>query len=176
MENDESSSFKFLMVFKGGKLRFSEKGKVCSSRVLKNSFFKPRHVFENKVKGKKMVGIGSNLFLFFFLSSVETGWEINFLKEYGINRREREKEESTYFSSRKWIRSKEGEIWSDVCDLHSRDFRKCCYFHCWEISMGSRVNGGKSVARRKGNFCIHRNNAFTFTSLKKKSVYRWIRD
>lgn len=57
-----------------------------------------------------MVGIGSNLFLFFFLSSVETGWEINFLKEYGINRREREKEESTYFSSRKWIRSKEGEI------------------------------------------------------------------
>lgn len=33
--------------------------------------------------------------------------------------------------------------------------------------MGSRVNGGKSVARRKGNFCIHRNNAFTFTSLKK---------
>lgn len=57
-----------------------------------------------------MVGIGSNLFLFFFLSSVETGWKINFLKEYGINRREREKEESTYFSSRKWIRSKEGEI------------------------------------------------------------------
>lgn len=33
--------------------------------------------------------------------------------------------------------------------------------------MGSRVNGGKNVARRKGNFCIHRNNAFTFTSLKK---------
>lgn len=121
MENDESSSFKFLMVFKGGKLRFSEKGKVCSSRVLKNSFFKPRHVFENKVKGKKMVGIGSNLFLFFFLSSFETGWKINFLKEYGINRREREKEESTYFSSRKWIRRGKFEVMFAISILETSE-------------------------------------------------------
>lgn len=94
---------------------------MCSSRVLKNSFFKPRHVFENKVKGKKMVGIGSNLFLFFFLCSVETGRKINFLKEYGINRREREKEESTYFSSRKWIRRGKFEVMFAISILETSE-------------------------------------------------------